>query len=148
MPRLLIFAVCEKVIIDDAGMASLIGLFSRISIAVPKEGIPPNAVAPKEWAAFTSWTWDSEDEGKEFDQLLQVLTPSKNLHIEVKSKITKQEDKTLQFRMPLLGIPVGEQGFCTVKLSLAFKGSIIVEPEPILIKIDHVSAILNTARTH
>jgi hypothetical protein len=145
MPKLSVFAVCEKVIIDDAGMASLISLFHRVGVAV--QGSPPsNAVAPKEWAVFTSWLWENDDDGKEFDQLLQVFGPNNILFTEVKSKVVMPKDrKILQFRMPQLGLPVGQPGHCTIRLSLMHKGIVVVEPTPILIFIDHQAAKPNAS---
>src|SRR5580658_4311836 len=132
MPKLSGFAVCEKVIIDDAGMASLICLFQRVAVTIQGDA-PSNAVAPKEWAVFTSWSWEDGDEGKEFDQLLQVFGPNNILFTEVRSKAVMPADKKiLQFKMPLLGLPVGQPGHCTVRLSLMHKGIVIAEPTPIL----------------
>jgi hypothetical protein len=120
-------------------MASLITLFSKVGVAVPEEGLPSNAVAPKDWAVFTLWFWEPMDEGKEFDQLVQVLGPDDILFAEVKSKFVMEKEKNSRFqvKMPLVGLPVGQQGNCTVRLSLMHDGRIVAEPTPILIQIEH-----------
>jgi hypothetical protein len=78
MPTLYIFTICEKVILDKEDRASLISLFNTISAQVlpNSEGIPLNAVAPKEWWAFSSWETKPDDIGKEFRQVVQLLYPN------------------------------------------------------------------------
>src|SRR5271157_362574 len=78
MPKLSIFALCEKVIMDKEDRASLISLFNTISAQIlpTNQAIPSNAVAPKEWYVYTSWETEPEDIGKEYRQVVQLLYPN------------------------------------------------------------------------
>src|ERR1700722_14259893 len=83
MPDLYTFVACDKVIIDDSGVASLISLFGNVIITLPQDAeIPPNALAPKEWALFASWDYELDDDGKEFLQIVQILFPDGKFFIE------------------------------------------------------------------
>jgi hypothetical protein len=140
MPKLSIFTFCEKVIIDDTGVASLIGLFNQIKVTPPTTPLPPNAAAPKEWAVFVSWTVENGDEGKEFDQLVRVLTPGGVVFTEIRTKFVMQKNKNQQVRMPLIGVPIAAVGDCAIWLSLKHQGRIIAEPPPIYLKVEHLPA--------
>jgi hypothetical protein len=80
MPRLLIFAPCEKVILDKQGNAHLIGLLqqwvSQRMAGAPDEAIPENATSPMPWAVFTLWYRTPEDADIEFVQTCELVTPS------------------------------------------------------------------------
>jgi hypothetical protein len=141
MPKLHIFALCEKVIEDREGTASLISLFDQISahILPGTKQIPPNAVAPKEWCAFTSWKIEPEDVGREYRQFIQLLYPNgeqfgQALHF----SFTPQADKThQQVSINGLGFPVGQEGLYTLKMWLEHNGSVIFESPPIIIKVNY-----------
>jgi hypothetical protein len=141
MPRLAVFTICEKVIIDDAGMASLICLFTDIGAAVPPlTEMPPNAVAPKEWAIFSAWEWEDGDEGKEYSLFFEVRYPDGKTFAEGKATFVMQKDKRNQVKIPFVGIPVAQQGKCTVRIRLKHGDSLIIEPAPVYIKIGHLPA--------
>jgi hypothetical protein len=138
MPELHMFVACEKVIVDDSGVVSLICLFNGLSVAALSGGgeFPSNAVAPKEWAVFSSWDWDPADEGKDYVQVIQILYP------DGKSFIDRQETKFRmnpgtkhQIKAPILGFPVGQTGMYMVRMWLEDAGRVIVTPRPIRIEV-------------
>lgn len=108
---------CEKVIIAADGVASLIGLFSKIIIPVPPETeIPKNAVAPKEWAVFSAWDTDPGDELKKYTLCTQILYPDQSQFAEVvKTKMKVELSKRSQMNIQILGFPIGQIGQYTIR---------------------------------
>ncbi|HUY13265.1 MAG TPA: hypothetical protein VMX16_06505 [Terriglobia bacterium] len=116
MLRPYICAACEKVIIDKDDVASLISVFSKITVTVPSEAdIPKNAVAPKEWAVFSLWDTDLGDELKEYALCMQVLYPDQTQFSEVtKIKMKIEPNKRSQVVVRMLGFPIGQVGRYTI----------------------------------
>ena len=145
MPHLSIFTVCDRIIIDQAGIATLIGLFGTVTINRPEPVVtiemPPNAVAPKEWAIFTRWDWDRGDEGKKFFQHLSVMWPGGTVFFEQTMEIVRVPDKRVsQLATPLLGLPIGEPGMISVNIQLKSDGATVFEAKPVLIEVLHIPA--------
>jgi len=141
MPKLYIFAICEKVVMDKDDRASLISLFNTISahILPTTEGIPPNAVAPKEWWAFASWEIEPGDIGKEYRQMVQLLYPNGEPFGQAMGvNFSPQSGKThQQVAINGLGFPIGQEGSYTLKMWLEHGGSTIFESAPIIINVNH-----------
>lgn len=80
MPRLLLFSPCRKVIIDrDDDTVSLVSLlhgFNVNPVADQSEQIPKDAVIPFEWGIVTAWLRTPYDEGKQFEQRIEVVLPN------------------------------------------------------------------------
>lgn len=79
MPQLILFAACEKVIIDADGLASLITLIEKVQVAVPA-GVDlskPIAV-PMRWAVLAVWQL-AEQEWRQFEQKIELVSADKNL---------------------------------------------------------------------
>src|SRR6266567_4409707 len=113
MLKLYVCVACEKVIIDQDGVPSLIGLFNKLSLTPPKDQeIPKNAVAPKEWAVFSAWDTDPGDELKEHIFCIQMFYPDKTQFGEVfKNKMKVELNKRSQVKTVIPGFPVGQPGF-------------------------------------
>jgi len=141
MAKLYIFAVCDKVIIDQSGTASLIGLFNEVRAFLPPDSlsIPQNAVAPKEWFIFASWLRQPDDVGKEYRQLVQILYPDGTLFAQQsEARFVFEVGKSLQQNtVNIPGFPVGKPGIHTVKMWLETGGSIAFEPVSIDINVIH-----------
>jgi hypothetical protein len=137
---------CEKVIIeqsvpgipDSAGVASLIALFSRIIVTPgPGEPIPSNAVAPKEWAIFSAWDCDPEDAGRSFEVCTEVLYPDKSVFGSVaRQRLNIEASKRAQHVVKIMGFPIGQSGFYTVRTWIEENGAVVIQP--IEFKIDLV----------
>jgi len=65
---------CEKVILDNGTIPSLIGLFNRIiaKVSAGAPDIPPNALIPKEWAIFTAWDLEAGDDQRKYIHCMQM----------------------------------------------------------------------------
>jgi len=120
MPKLLIFAPCEKVIIDDQKNATLIVLLNTLTVAHKGDTeIPKDAVGAKEWAVFTMWQPAKEDIGKEFVQFLQMVKPDGEEFKRAEIKFTvNPDDKVSQARMNIHGFPLGQKGPFTLNMWL------------------------------
>jgi hypothetical protein len=81
MPKLLLFAACERVIIDqDSNVASLVALLQDITIGIPADAqMPERAMLPMKWHAFTLWFEQPEDSGKQYVQEIELCDPDGNI---------------------------------------------------------------------
>lgn len=141
MAKPYIFVVCDKVIIEQSGTASLIGLFNEVHAVLPPEvqSVPSNAIAPREWCIFTSWEKEPEDEGKEFRQVVQITYPDgKEFAKQSAIKFVFQPGKTHhQNTANALGFPIGQLGLFTVQMWLETGGSTVFGPVSIRINVIH-----------
>ena len=132
MPKLYIFVVCEKVIIDQAGVASLIGLFNKMVVSIPEETseIPANAVAPKEWVVFAGWLYQEEDEGKEYTQNVEIFYPDGSVFIPKQSTkfIMNKSRKIQNVGTQIVGFPLGQQGQYPIRMWLEAGEVSVMEP--------------------
>src|SRR2546426_656904 len=127
MPKLHIFAVCEKVIMDENKNASLIVLIENINVAPGQEKIPRDAVTPKEWAIFTQWVLSEEEQDKPFVQIMQALWPDGTEFNKTSHPLPTQKVAVKQLNMGVVGMPVGQEGKITLKLWLELESSPVTE---------------------
>jgi hypothetical protein len=79
--------------------------------------VPGNAVAPKEWAVFTSWDRLPTDEGKEFNQCLQVLYPDGRVFFDNRElKFARKQGERKHNAVGILGFPVGQKGDYKIRM--------------------------------
>jgi hypothetical protein len=121
-----ICVACERVILekpsdfdspDSEGVASLIGLFSKmIAIKADDQVIPANAVIPKEWAIFSAWDIESGDAGKKCNICTQIRYPDGSPFGETSKIPLKLEmHKRSQNVVKIVGFPVGQIGLYSVQ---------------------------------
>lgn len=79
MPRLLLFAPCEKVALDQLNNPILISILQQWSALGQNEPIPENAIALSRWDIFALWYRLPDDGDKEFVQTCELKTPSGQL---------------------------------------------------------------------
>jgi hypothetical protein len=77
MPRLKIFAACEKIIVDqDTNSCSLICLIEGITLSIPPNSTHRlNIGAPLHWELMSLWFSEPGDERYRFEQRIQVFAP-------------------------------------------------------------------------
>lgn len=131
--------VCEKVIIDANGVASIIGLFSSLSInVVPGMELPANAVAPKEWAAYCLWECTEDEAGREFNQIFEVTSPS----VAIGAQTINFTPQMGRLRQNVIansqGVPVGVPGTIRVTTRVEHAGRTVVEPLEFSFEVVHV----------
>jgi hypothetical protein len=126
LPRLLLFAACEKVIIDQDNNVSLMTLVQDLRVEIPEpvevksgEGLP---VAAMRWAAFSMWLRTEEDD-REYEQRVALIDPTgKPTGIEAKSSFKFGDKTTMRNISVVLGFPVHESGRYVLKLWMREKG--------------------------
>jgi hypothetical protein len=117
MPKLLIFAPCERVIIDDQKIASLITLMQSVTTSAPANiQISQDTVAAQNWSIFTLWMPQTEDINKDFVQVTQVLWPDGNEFNKHTQPIRFEKGKTHQVALKVMGFPIGQIG--TISLNV------------------------------
>src|SRR5260370_10196220 len=144
--KLLVFAPCEKVIIDHKGNPSLISLMQKITVQIPAgdlEKLPPTAMAPMTWYVFTHWLIEENEMGREFVQRVDVVLPNKEVLAGKGSSITfKPTDPAkniMQNNVTLMGLPVGRSGPITVNLWVEENGAAITEVHTYPLIVDLVT---------
>src|SRR6266536_5914459 len=80
MPKLLVFAACEKVLIDQQNNVSLISVLQEAKVGMPdsaKEKLTPGAkvMAAMKWDALTLWV---KTDDKPYEQRVALFDPSGN----------------------------------------------------------------------
>jgi len=120
MPKLKILAVCEKVILDQQQVPSLIGIFERMNIEVQDAPLPENAIAPVRWSVFTLWQHTSEEKNVEYTQKTRIVGPDGKLFSEVGAKFTLEKPDEFQSKnqIELLGLPISTEGNVLVEVHL------------------------------
>jgi hypothetical protein len=109
---------CEKVIVDQRNVHSLISLISRAEIgALPgapqpqePEPIPMNAVIPKEWYVFSMWLPSAEEVGKSFHQVMQIYWPNGDKYSDSKLPFSVTDVGPVHNSFHSIGMPVGQEG--------------------------------------
>lgn len=95
MPHILLFAPCQKVIIDQIDTSiSLISIISGVVVNMPPHDeanpLPENIAVPMQWAAVSVWLRLAEDENRLFEQQVNILGPGRHIF---------QSDAVVQFSM-------------------------------------------------
>ncbi len=108
MPKLLLFAPCEKVIVNqEDNTTSLITLLEALNVSL-KAGdeakIPEDANLPLSWHVLALWQIEPSDEGKQWEQRVLLDVPK---GIEIVQAIRFEPGKT-NWRnvIHILGLPI------------------------------------------
>ena len=121
MPKLLILAVCERVLIDrQASLPSLINVFQRMDVQIQDAPLPENALSPARWSIFALWGHTAEERGVEYTQRTEVITPDGVKFAEATGtfKITEADDLQSKSHIDIFGLPISVEGFMTVRVWL------------------------------
>jgi hypothetical protein len=141
MPRDHIYAICEKVIIDQNQTPSLISIFDKVSVTVPPNApdLPANAVMPRDWTVYSSWFSDKEDDGKTVSVCTQILFPDKTQFGEIYKFPLKMEfGKRAQAITRMNGLPIGQTGFYSIRTWLESDGKTIGKVRDIPVELEIV----------
>jgi hypothetical protein len=89
MPRLLIFAPCEKVIIGQGdNSVSLIGIIQNVQVNQKLDGtakIPPDTLQPTPWTILSLWQKESADEGIVYTQRVALISRTGKTVVEARN---------------------------------------------------------------
>jgi hypothetical protein len=113
MPRLLLFAACEKLIVDQANVLSLISLLQELNIQVPADATLPAELklAPMTWTILSIWEQEPGDQDKDFEQRIAITLESGEMVTE--TPIAAFQMKTPQHRNigMVVGIPIEPKSY-------------------------------------
>jgi hypothetical protein len=125
MPKLLLFAPCEKVLVDEASKAiSLIVILQEVHYKLPPgTTLPPNAAIPMNWSVISLWQQEQPaDFGVEFEQRLVVENSAGATVMANESKWTFAADRNHRIVANVPVIPLGSRKL-TLKLLYRVAGS-------------------------
>lgn len=121
MPKLLMFAPCEKVLIDQQNNISLIALLQEVSVEVPEP--PLGTMAALKWDAFSLWLKTPDDAGRSYEQRVALFDPSGHpTGIEGSAPLNFGDKLTLRNIATVFGFPISATGRYLLKLWLYEKG--------------------------
>jgi hypothetical protein len=118
MPKLLIFAPCEKVIVAQNNTISLITILERLTVQIPKDKpAPPDTVFPMKWSILTLWQRQEGDEGREFEEKCELLSGEGKSLISASIRFKFVGEAHSRVIMEIVGFPL-QLGQCEIKMYL------------------------------
>src|SRR5437016_1067839 len=120
MPKLLLFAPCEKLIIDEQKNPTLICILQRISVTLPPNvQLTKELLAPREWDICTIWEPGEGDSKDTFSQHIEIILPDgSNSQLSATGEFTFQENTLHRNNIHINGFPIGLAGEYRIKLWL------------------------------
>jgi hypothetical protein len=120
MPKLLLFAPCEKVIIDrESGTASLITILQDVTISIPSDAqLPEKAAVPLRWYVFTVWHKQPGEEGKRFAQEIELRGPDGSSTVSATSQFEMADQSYHRVTSFFPSFPIWQSGWHALKLYL------------------------------
>jgi hypothetical protein len=118
MPSLLIFGICEKAIIDrETNQVSMINIINGATVQPIEGEFAADAVIPMPWACVSTWQKEPDDEGKTFEQRLDLVKPNdETLHLsDLPFKMSQERHQNY---VASNGFPVGQTGKYQVQIWL------------------------------
>lgn len=113
MPALLLFAPCEKAIVDRNGALSLVSVMAKLTVGVPG-GAPPlpaNALLPMQWAIVSIWQQASEwERGRAFEQRAALVSEAGTILLDSVTEFRFTTEPTHQVIVQIAGLPIGAVG--------------------------------------
>jgi hypothetical protein len=108
MPKLLLFAPCEKVLVDEGTHTlSLIVVLQEVHYKLPPNTpIQEGGFLPIHWSAVSLWQEESADAGCEFEQRLTIENPAgvPLLTNDMKWKFSRPNHRIVA---NIIGMPIG-----------------------------------------
>jgi hypothetical protein len=141
MPKPLVFAACEKVIISqDENNPTLIALLSEVGGSIELESEPKSGgtvAAPVRWNIFTLWGKDPDDGDKAFEQAIRFISPTGRNHFVEKGAsdlafdIPPIKGRSHRVTTKVMSLPASQNGEWVLQLFLREKGATEWPNEPI-----------------
>jgi hypothetical protein len=123
MLKLHLFAPCEKVIISQDNITSVIAVMESFNVKVSEE-LPPDAGVPFQWNVVTIWHRTEDVAGDmTYEQRTEVLRPDGEHSVNATHPFPVS-NAHINFRnvVEINGFPVGQEGFVVIKVSLREAG--------------------------
>ncbi len=127
MPKLFLFAPCERVIISQEGPLSLITLIEGLNASFPEEeyaNLSDDAVSQITWHIVVKWSreFDENEEPGHWQQRVQVSTPNGRVSTDITTDIDLVKNLGIRSIVRVNGFPVKPLGICKITLSLRKAG--------------------------
>jgi hypothetical protein len=124
MPKLVLYAACEKIIIDQNNLISLMSLLQDINVQVrPGIIVPVAASAPMQWTIVSIWQQQTEDQGKTFEQRSGFVSNSGQTLLETPIAVFELKTPIHRIVSQIVGMPVGIEGKHSIMGWLREKGA-------------------------
>jgi hypothetical protein len=116
VPKLLLFAPCQRVLFDQHQNISLIEILEQIEVPVP-ENMPKGAQAPINWEILVVWSKVPEDEGRTFEQDIMLMAPDGTMasHIKTQFAMATRMHRNIA---TIYGFPIAQAGEYSLDLKL------------------------------
>ena len=122
MPKLLIFAPCDRVIVSaQDNTTSIISLIEAFNIEIPEDAALPEGISiPIKWHVLSIWEKMDGEENKKFEQLINIVMPKNGGIISTPAETIDFEPNPKRFRMVTMvaGFPVSPAGELLLKVSV------------------------------
>ena len=127
LPKLLLFAPCEKVIVDQNNVTSLITILEEITVDIPATldaDVEKTPVAPLKWDVIALWAETEGDEpGTIFQMRLALIDPTgAPVGLEGSAEFRFADKPHHRVVLTILGFPIRHEGFYSVRLWEQKKG--------------------------
>jgi hypothetical protein len=108
MPRLLIFAPCERIIVEDGSNAiSLISVLQELTVSGGTRTPAPDGLVPQRWFVLSIWARDGDESSSQgFEQSVTLNGPDGKTFLEVRTnfEIAQKNHRNVAL---IEGFPVG-----------------------------------------
>lgn len=142
MPRLLLFAPCQKVLFSqEEKTISLISLVYGINAVNPNPDsvIPSGSVVPLPWNALAIWYRQPGEEGLRFKQKISLVSLDGEELVSTEQEFT-MEKETHQVYSYIASFPIWKTGRSDLKLFLAAPNQEYEERASFPISIHHIDS--------
>ncbi len=134
----LVHVPCQMAIQDQISGHSLIAIFHEIKLQFPGGAeIPLNAVIPREWAIFSKWELEVDEEGRDYVSTTEIYWPDGTLFARFELKAANPIANGMAFVVRLSGFPMGQIGIIRVTNTLSEGGRLVSGPNEIAIRVYH-----------
>lgn len=125
MPRLLIFAPCESVIVSLEGSISLITVFEGLNVSFPEEeytNLPDDSFLPMTWNVLSKWIRDDNEEPHLWEQRIQVTMPDGRVPTDITTAFDLVANSGMHNIVRIDGFAIKPAGQVNLTLSLRKAG--------------------------
>lgn len=134
--RILLAAPCNVALQDPEVGQSLIGVFHGMKIQISQDAeVPDNAMLPKEWAIFSKFGLDPDEEGKSYSLVTNIFWPDGKLLVNHLLPAAEPTKDGMNFITRMQAIPVGQEGIVKVSQTVISEGEIVCGPIELEIKV-------------
>jgi hypothetical protein len=135
--KLLLVAPCQLALQDPTQGHSLIGVFHEIKIQIPSNApeLPNNAIVPREWAIFSKFELDPDEEGKNYSMTTQFYWPDGSEFANQVLVAAQPTKNGMAFISRFQGFPMGQNGTLKVIATLRRDDEVVCGPTEVGIKV-------------